>query len=210
MGKTIGEVDRRFPAGFPPLDPAEDMRIPAAVLSGTVTKIESLESRLTAHKLHGAAEMPGLMALCEQRLALADQITAVRREMKATRSMVQLDELKCRKRVLRRLEFTTADDVVTLKGRVACEISSGDALVLTELIFQGVFTGLTTKQAVALASCFVFDEKSKEEMLFFRTIQNGSTHPKLCTSVRISLSENGFGENQFEALRRGQASIVGS
>jgi ATP-dependent RNA helicase DOB1 len=53
-----------------------------------------------------------------------------------------------------RLEFCTADDVVTLKGRVACEISSGDALVLTEMIFNGVFNGLEVKQVVALVTCF--------------------------------------------------------
>jgi ATP-dependent RNA helicase DOB1 len=42
-----------------------------------------------------------------------------------------------------------------MKGRVACEISTGDELLLTELIFHG----LTVDQSVALLSCFVFDEK---------------------------------------------------
>ena len=46
-----------------------------------------------------------------------------------------------------------------MKGRVACEISTGDELLLTEMIFQGVFNDLTVDQAVALLSCFVFDEK---------------------------------------------------
>lgn len=34
-----------------------------------------------------------------------------------------MDELKCRKRVLRRLGFATSSDVIEMKGRVACEIS---------------------------------------------------------------------------------------
>lgn len=34
-----------------------------------------------------------------------------------------MDELKCRKRVLRRLGYANAADVIELKGRVACEIS---------------------------------------------------------------------------------------
>ena len=46
-----------------------------------------------------------------------------------------------------------------MKGRVACEISTGDELLLTEMIFQNVFNDLTVEQSVALLSCFVFDEK---------------------------------------------------
>lgn len=46
-----------------------------------------------------------------------------------------------------------------MKGRVACEISSGDELLLTELIFNGAFNDLTVEQGVALLSCFVFQEK---------------------------------------------------
>ena len=72
---------------------------------------------------------------------------------------MHLDELKHRKRLLRRLEFCTADDVVSHKGRVACEISTGDELLLTELIFNGVFNDLTPEQSAALCSCFVFQEK---------------------------------------------------
>jgi superfamily II RNA helicase len=39
------------------------------------------------------------------------------------------------------------------KGRVACEISSGDELLPTEMIFGGVFNELTP-QTAALLSCF--------------------------------------------------------
>ena len=48
-----------------------------------------------------------------------------------------------------------------MKGRVACEISAGDELVLTEMMFNGVFNDLTVDQLVALLSCFVFDEEVK-------------------------------------------------
>ena len=43
-----------------------------------------------------------------------------------------------------------------LQGRVACEISSGDELITTELIFSGVLTGLTPEEAAALLSALVF------------------------------------------------------
>jgi len=80
---------------------------------------------------------------------------------------MQMEELKYRKRVLRRLEFTSNADVIEIKGRVACEISSGDELLLTELIFNGVFNDLTVEQSVALLSCFVFEEKVKFSFIFF-------------------------------------------
>lgn len=72
---------------------------------------------------------------------------------------MHLEELKYRKRALRRLGFCTNDDVVEMKGRVACEISTGDELLLTEMVFNGVFNDLTPEQCAALLSCFVFDEK---------------------------------------------------
>ena len=42
----------------------------------------------------------------------------------AFRSLLQMDELKCRKRVLRRLGYCNASDVIDVKGRVACELST--------------------------------------------------------------------------------------
>jgi ATP-dependent RNA helicase DOB1 len=42
---------------------------------------------------------------------------------------------------------------------VACEISSGDELLLTEMIFQGAFNDLNPEQIAALLSCFVLQER---------------------------------------------------
>jgi len=64
------------------------------------------------------------------------------------------------KRVLRRLGYLTKDNVVDVKGRVAAEINMSDELVLTEMLFSGFFTDLTTEQIVAIMSCFVSEEKS--------------------------------------------------
>ena len=36
---------------------------------------------------------------------------------------------------------------------------SGDELLLTEMIFNGVFNHLTTEQSVALLSCFICEER---------------------------------------------------
>ena len=47
------------------------------------------------------------------------------------------------------------------KGRVACEISTGDELLLTELVFNGTFNDLAPEQCAAILSCFVFTERSE-------------------------------------------------
>jgi len=96
---------------------------------------------------------------------LDNQIKNLRKEIKSANSIMQMEELKCRKRVLRRLGFTTATDVIDMKGRVACEISTGDELLLTEMIFNGAFNDLTVDQTCSLLSCFVFEEKV--QFLFF-------------------------------------------
>ena len=54
---------------------------------------------------------------------VAGEIRQLKADLKKKRSLLQMDELKCRKRVLRRIGYATAADVIELKGRVACEIS---------------------------------------------------------------------------------------
>lgn len=69
--------------------------------------------------------------------------------------------LQARQRVLRRLMYLDSNDVVTQKGRMAAEITSGDELVMTEMIFNGAFSNLGIEQIAAVCSCFVWSEKSQ-------------------------------------------------
>lgn len=71
-------------------------------------------------------------------------------DLKKAKSVLQLDELKCRKRVLRRLDFVTSQGVIEKKGRVACELSAADELLITEMLFNGLFNDLSRKLLLAL------------------------------------------------------------
>lgn len=93
---------------------------------------------------------------------LGIQIKEKKKKISDAMAIQQLDELKCRKRVLRRFGFINDADVVQLKARVACEISTGDELMLSELLFNGFFNNLTPEQTAAVMSVFVFEEKVKE------------------------------------------------
>ena len=136
-----------------------------------------LESRLLANPLHNSPRLPDLYNQYAEKVELSDKIKAVKKQITAALSIMQLDELKCRKRVLRRFGFINDAEVVQLKARVACEISTGDELLLSELLFDRFFNELTPEMCAAVLSCFIFEEKSeapplKEELARpFREIQ---------------------------------------
>ena len=67
---------------------------------------------------------------------VASEIKAIKADLKKKKSLLQMDELKCRKRVLRRLGYCTAADVIELKGRVACEISRYESSFVCWEIFN--------------------------------------------------------------------------
>uniref|UniRef100_A0A8C5PAW2 RNA helicase n=1 Tax=Leptobrachium leishanense TaxID=445787 RepID=A0A8C5PAW2_9ANUR len=160
--KSIQEVQKRFPDGVPLLDPIDDMGIKDPALKKVVQKTEAFEHRMYSHSLNNDPNLESLYKLCEKKAQIAVDIRAAKRELKKARTVLQMDELKCRKRVLRRMGFATSADVIEMKGRVACEISSADELLLTEMMFNGLFNDLTSEQATSLLCCFVFQENSSE------------------------------------------------
>lgn len=66
--------------------------------------------------------------------------------------------------MLKRLGHINGDGVVQLKGRAACQVDTADELLVTELMFNGVFTRLDAHQIAAVASCFMQMEKSNKQV----------------------------------------------
>ncbi|XP_055713535.1 exosome RNA helicase MTR4 [Phlebotomus papatasi] len=161
--KTIQEVKKRFPQGPPLLNPVNDMNIKEKEFIGIVEQIDQYEKRLFSHPLHESPELDNLYTQFTQKVQIEADLKAAKSAFKEAKSLLQMDELKNRKRVLRRFGYCTPADVIEFKGRVACELSSADELLITELIFNGIFNSLTTPQCVALLSCFVCDEKTSEQ-----------------------------------------------
>ncbi|KAM4634304.1 exosome RNA helicase MTR4 [Polymixia lowei] len=162
MLKSIQEVQKRFPDGVPLLDPVDDMGIKDPALKKVIQRVEAFEHRMYTHPLHSDPCLEAVYSLCEKKALIATDVRTAKQELKKARTVLQMDKLKCRKRVLRRLGFATPSDVIEMKGRVACEISSADELLLTEMVFNGLFNDLTAEQATALLSCFVFQENANE------------------------------------------------
>ncbi|KAL4906462.1 hypothetical protein BDW74DRAFT_150415 [Aspergillus multicolor] len=162
VGKKIEQVKKRFPDGIAVLDPIEDMGIKDDEFKKTLRKIEVLEARLVTNPLHNSPRLEELYEQYAEKVDLGNKIKATKKKISDGMAIQQLDELKCRKRVLRRFGFINEAEVVQLKARVACEISTGDELMLSELLFNGFFNKLTPEQAAAVLSVFVFEEKTKE------------------------------------------------
>merc|ERR1712071_297782 len=161
--QRIQQVPKRFPEGIIPLlDPIKDMQIKDKDFVEMYQRSRIFEDRLLAHKLHKDTKVESLCKLYHEKQGSVAQLKSAKDELKKAKSLLQMTELKNRKRVLRRLGYCTAADVIELKGRVACELPSADELLLTEMIFNGLFNTLDVTQTVALLSCFVCDEKSSE------------------------------------------------
>jgi ATP-dependent RNA helicase DOB1 len=118
-----------------------------------------LERRIDECSITRSPELPAAYTAYEALVTVNAEIKGTKKKIASVHSILQLEELKNRKRVLRRLGFATSADVIEPKGRVACEISTGDELLLTELIFSGTFNSMEPEHCAALLSCFVFDEK---------------------------------------------------
>jgi ATP-dependent RNA helicase DOB1 len=165
----VAEAERRLKnssSGIPLLDPIEDMKIPAEKLQDTIKRVESLEQRLVTNEIHKHERLEELYNAYVQKLKLEEEISDLKKRIRAAGQLALKEDLKKMTRVLRRLDCISnpdktdakSDGVITVKGRVACEISSADELVITEMIFNGILNDLTPEQVVALMSCCAFQE----------------------------------------------------
>lgn len=76
-----------------------------------------------SHPLHKDPNLNTLYSTYEKKVVVKNELADAKSKLEAAKSVLQLDELKCRKRILRRMGFCTNTDVILMKGRVACELS---------------------------------------------------------------------------------------
>lgn len=163
LAKNLKEVLKRFNSELPSLDPIEDMKIKDTEFLQLVKEVERYEYRLEKHPLVNSPTLKVQYELYEKKVRLQNQISTLNGQInEISQSTVHKGTLRHMKRVLKKLGFISSDGVVTLKGRVACEISTVDELLATEMIYGGIFNTLTTDQVVSLVSCLVYTEKSDD------------------------------------------------
>jgi ATP-dependent RNA helicase DOB1 len=149
--------------GIPLLHPVQDMTVDAQEIMGLLERHQELSQRVYRNSRFSLIRsQPRVLEAFTAKLKLLEEAKQFRHEATALQSVTMKEELKSMRRVLKRLEYVNAEGVLTAKGRFACEVSAGDELVLTNMIFSGVFNDLTVDQTVALLSCFENQEKSAD------------------------------------------------
>ena len=193
VGDAAHELFLRFDnAGvtMPSIDPVEDMRIDDRTFLETFEKLAEKKRALESHPLFlnrganpdggGIANASASSAAARRADRIANLIDAERElstKIDATELSKFRHELSRRAQVLQKLDHLDADLVLKLKGRAACWVDTADELLVTELMFNGAFQKMDHHQLVAMCSCFVPVEKSKE---------NEDIHEK---AVRDALAE---------------------
>ncbi|XP_022959042.1 DExH-box ATP-dependent RNA helicase DExH9-like [Cucurbita moschata] len=198
--KKISEVLSRFPKGVPLLDPEEDMKIQSSSYRKAVRRTEALESLFDKHEVAKSALVDQKLKALHLKQELTAKIRSIKKTMRSSSALAFKDELKARKRVLRRLGYITSDDVVELKGKVACEISSANELTLSELMFNGVFKDIKVEEIIALLSCFVWQEKLQDaakpreelELLFIQLQDTARRVAKAQLECKVEIDVEGF------------------
>lgn len=89
---------------------------------------------------------------------LKTEIRLLEGSIREASEMIMRTDLVSMKRVMRRLDMCDRNDVPTLKGKVACGISTTDEILLTEMLFAGEFQDLSGAQVAAILSCLIYTD----------------------------------------------------
>jgi ATP-dependent RNA helicase DOB1 len=146
---------------LPPLDPLVDFNVgkkDTARLQGILSEEEAAEEGLQAFEIKYGEDIARKL-----KKAAELQSIARKKEEEASRSPLKTfkEEFRRRKEVLRKLGHIDEADTVTLKGRAASQIDTGDELLVAELMFDGTFGALDEHELASLLSCMVPVENSQ-------------------------------------------------
>ncbi|KAK3337696.1 NUC185 domain-containing protein [Cercophora scortea] len=111
-------------------------------------------------------------AMCHDQWLIKTHIETLRASL-SNQNLQLLPDYEQRILVLKDLSFIDAESRIQLKGKVACEIHSGDELVLTELILENVLADYEPAEIAALLSAFVFQEKTDAVPVLTGNLERG-------------------------------------
>ncbi|KAK4117839.1 antiviral helicase [Canariomyces notabilis] len=123
-------------------------------------------------------------AMCHDQWLVKTHIAQLRQAL-SDQNLQLLPDYEQRIQVLKDLSFIDDASRIQLKGKVACEIHSGDELVLTELILENVLAEYEPAEIAALLSAFVFQEKTDSVPKLTSNLERG-----MKTIVEISEKVN--------------------
>ncbi|OAA35399.1 DEAD/DEAH box RNA helicase [Metarhizium rileyi] len=111
-------------------------------------------------------------AMCHDEWLIKEHISQLKQSL-SDQNLQLLPDYEQRVQVLKELDFIDEATRIQLKGKVACEVHSGDELVLTELILDNVLAEFEPAEIAALLSAFVFQEKTTVEPTLTGNLERG-------------------------------------
>ncbi|TNN06246.1 Superkiller viralicidic activity 2-like 2 isoform 3 [Schistosoma japonicum] len=158
---SIDRAKTKLGGVLPILDPVKDLNIQDNRVKKQCETINLLKARMAMNPISKRTDLDSLIERFNWKATNLRKLEIIRQRIDRTDSLSQFEELRARKRLLRRLYFCSEDDTIALKGRIACEISSGDELMLTELLLDGFFSQFSPAQLAGVMSCFVAEKQTK-------------------------------------------------
>ena len=156
------------------MDPIKDLKISDKKYIENNNKIEKLNSELKeiektflntfgkiinfSDNLENILSKNEFILSYKKKLILRNEIKYSINELNSLNRLVLNEELIVMKKVLTRLNYLDKNNLVTFKGQVACCISSGDTIILTEIIFNGFLNNMNENDIGVILSCFVGGE----------------------------------------------------
>ncbi|EPS71923.1 hypothetical protein M569_02832, partial [Genlisea aurea] len=148
--------DGKFPAV---LDPLKDLKLKDANVVEAYYRWTNLSRKMAQNKCHGCVKLEEHMTLARESKQHEEEINALKFQM-SDEALLHMPDFQGRIDVLKEVGCINSDLVVQIKGRVACEMNSGEELICTECLFDNQFHDLEPEEAVAIMSAFVFQQKN--------------------------------------------------
>ncbi|KAH9661752.1 DExH-box ATP-dependent RNA helicase DExH11 [Citrus sinensis] len=165
FSKTVQQLlvlksdEKKYPQA---LDPVKDLKLKDMNLVEAYYKWAGLLRKMAANKCHGCIKLEEHIKLAKENKRHKDEVNTLKFQM-SDEALQQMPDFQGRIDVLKEIGCIDADLVVQIKGRVACEMNSGEELICTECLFENQLDDLEPEEAVAIMSAFVFQQRNTSE-----------------------------------------------
>ncbi|KAE8807411.1 Helicase SKI2W [Hordeum vulgare] len=162
--KTVQMLIKEQPDGkYPPaLDAIKDLKMKDMDQVKRYHAHNNLLEEMSKNKCHGCIKLKEHKILMKDQKVHKDRLDQLKYQM-SDEALQQMPQFQGRIDVLKEIHYIDSDLVVQLKGRVACEMNSGEELISTECLFENQLDELEPEEAVAIMSAFVFQQRNASE-----------------------------------------------
>lgn len=163
--RTVQQLLEKKPDGkkYPPaLHPIKDLKLKDMTLVGEYDTYNSLLQKMAENKCHGCIKLQDHITLLKELNEHKEEVNQLKYQM-SDEALQQMPDFQGRIDVLKEIGCIDSDLLVQIKGRVACEMNSGEELICTECLFENQLDDLEPAEAVALMSALVFQQKNTSE-----------------------------------------------